>query len=245
MLSYSDAQVYWCQSMDLIGVTSASESVVEIFRCGHAPLQKLIKIENISSPHSFSFAKHGKLCAIGYQDGRISVVKTDSASEVFNFGSLPVQLKQGQWGQPGAIINLIWKQSSYDCQPNPCDVQFLAEQHLTPVELIDSKMEAAAKETFDLLRQASSDSSTFKKSLIYAMDSQGQILVVYNGFLPVSNISLTSLVGIPISNLSGFKLLSPSNMSQLLSLMTMKNEQKQLIVDIDTRILQRQFITSA
>lgn len=82
VLSYDDADINWCPTMDLIGVISAKERLVEVYRCG-TKFQRLFARDNVSSPTAFTFADHGKLCVIGYDDGRIDVLKTDSAVEVF------------------------------------------------------------------------------------------------------------------------------------------------------------------
>ena len=84
VLAYDDGQVSWCPSMDLIGVISAQERLVELCRCGDK-YQRLFIRDNVTAPTAFTFADHGKLCVIGYDDGRIDVLKTDSAVEVFQF----------------------------------------------------------------------------------------------------------------------------------------------------------------
>lgn len=83
-LQFEDGRVSWCPSMDLIGVISAQEKVIEVFRCG-TKIQQLFRRENVSAPTSFGFAEHGKLCVIGQRDGRIDVIKTDSGVEVFQY----------------------------------------------------------------------------------------------------------------------------------------------------------------
>ena len=91
-IPYEDAQVHWCPSMDLIGVTSRSQRLIEVYQCTDKKLQRLFQRPDASGPTSFSFeqvdvkaggAISGKLCAVGFEDGRLCIIKTDNEIELF------------------------------------------------------------------------------------------------------------------------------------------------------------------
>jgi len=84
ILQSKDARVYWCPTMDLLGIVSAEDNKVQIARCD-TKIQLLLQIENVSSPSAFAFASHGKHFAVGYIDGRVSIVSTETGNELFHF----------------------------------------------------------------------------------------------------------------------------------------------------------------
>jgi len=68
--------------MDLIGVIASSERLIEVHRCGYKH-QKVFAKEDSIAITSLIFAENGKLCAAGYQDGKISILMSDTAEEIF------------------------------------------------------------------------------------------------------------------------------------------------------------------
>ena len=69
--------------MDLIGLFSTSDHSIEVHRVGFKH-QKVFQKEDLLGPTSLEFTKNGRQVIIGYEDGKISLIKSDdSASEIF------------------------------------------------------------------------------------------------------------------------------------------------------------------
>lgn len=43
-LSFEDCQTHWCPSMDLIGISSNSDNLIEVYRCGLDPTNSKSKL---------------------------------------------------------------------------------------------------------------------------------------------------------------------------------------------------------
>ena len=107
---YKCERVEWSESMDVIGVIS-TENVVEVDRLGPKPkVQKMfVKDEKSSNPISFAFHQSGiyiyiyigNYCAIGYQNGRICLIQTDSGKTIVTLDWIPKM--------PKPIVCLCWK----------------------------------------------------------------------------------------------------------------------------------------
>ena len=147
VLAYDDAEVSWCPTMDLIGVISAQERLVEIYRCG-TKLQRLFVRDGASSPTAFAFADHGKLCVIGYEDGRVDVLKTDTAVEVFQF-----QAGDGADNRNSGIQAMLWKSSTIESHKIGQNLFTPTSfgRHLNDLLHLESKMENETQSKLEIL----------------------------------------------------------------------------------------------
>ena len=151
--------------MDLIGITSSSENFVEVYRCG-TKLQKVFQREDVSSPTSFEFAENGKLCVVGYKDGRVCIIKVDSAQLLFQFVGSSCQFP------------ILWKTSKFVDEPL---LNNLSES-LASLETIDDKMSAQVKDMRKMAKDIFQDRK-LKKSMVFSGGNQGEIMVAYCGLL--------------------------------------------------------------
>jgi len=100
VLPYDNATVVWCPSMDLIGLTFQQENLAEVHRCGYKH-QKVFSKELPVRTSAFTFTENGRHCVLGFDDGSLVLVKSDTADEV-------AQLKTLHMGSP---ICALWWQS--------------------------------------------------------------------------------------------------------------------------------------
>ena len=136
--------------MDLIGITSSSENFVEVYRCGNK-LQKVFQREDVSSPTSFEFAENGKLCVVGYKDGRVCIIKVDTAQLLFQFVGSSSQFP------------ILWKTCKFVDEPL---LSTLAES-LPPLESIDQKMPSQVKDMRKMAKETFQDRK-LKKSMVFS-----------------------------------------------------------------------------
>jgi hypothetical protein len=136
----------------------------------------LLQVENVSSPSAFAFAENGKHFVIGYVDGRVSVVSTETGNELFHF-----ELGQGQH----PIACLSWK-SIDDPYPTYSNLYEAPQpdSHLRNLtSILDSKLDPSISESLNF--------SQTKKSLVFVGSQNNDLSVIYGGFTVICQINLS------------------------------------------------------
>lgn len=77
-LPYEQPLIRWCSLMDLIGVISQQDNRIEVHRVGYKH-QKVFTKEEAVRPSALFFTEKGRQCVVGYEDGRLSILKSDTA----------------------------------------------------------------------------------------------------------------------------------------------------------------------
>ena len=89
-LSLEKPQIIWSNSMDIIGIFSAPDRVIELHRVGYKH-QKVFAKEDLVGPTAMAFNESTSshmnifLLAVGYEDGKVVLINaaTETAEELF------------------------------------------------------------------------------------------------------------------------------------------------------------------
>ena len=82
-VSFDSPSLVWSSTMDLLGVFSCSDHALELHRVGYKH-QKVFAKEDLVGPTAMTFTDNGKYVVVGYEDGKISVLSSDNAEEIFS-----------------------------------------------------------------------------------------------------------------------------------------------------------------
>ena len=100
--------VHWSNTMDIVGIWSTADRVIELHRVGYKH-QKVFAKEDLVGPTSMAFNEGQPgtnsmyLLAVGYEDGKVTLINSENAEEVFT-------TKIIDFGAP--ITAMHWKDAS-------------------------------------------------------------------------------------------------------------------------------------
>eukprot|EP00347_Sterkiella_histriomuscorum_P019667 403340747 len=181
-IQYDNPQIVWSQSMDMLGVISTQDHMIDVHRVGYKH-QKIFSKEDLLGPTALEFTKNGQQVIIGYEDGKISVIKNDNTAEEL-FTSKIVDF--------GAPITAIHYQESRQFKS-----QYLnndqSHLHIKPLHSIDHKISKLVQEKLQLLEQIT-DLNVKNSALVFAADASLNISVIYQCHFPIASFSIRDLL---------------------------------------------------
>ena len=114
--------------------------------------------ESTAEPTCLCFSETGKSLAVGFDDGRLSVLKTDTANELTHFE----QAQEGLSDQEIGYTSVIWKQANFkrkSSKEGPADLhRDLISKHLTEKLFVENNL-----------------------SFIFAGDAKGDVQAILDG----------------------------------------------------------------
>ena len=84
-MKFDGAQVYWCATQDVVGIISKAESEqchqLDIYRLGWE-VDKIASEVMPEEPSALAFSENGEHLAVGFKNGQVTLLKTESLTEI-------------------------------------------------------------------------------------------------------------------------------------------------------------------
>ncbi|CDW83287.1 UNKNOWN [Stylonychia lemnae] len=219
--------------MDLIGLISTSDHSIEVHRVGFKH-QKVFQKEDLLGPTSLEFTKNGKQVIIGYEDGKVSIIKSDdSAYEIFATKIVD---------DISPITAICYQEAKQ--YKSPYIQNDKSGLHIKPLQSIDSKVPKEIIEKIAILSEIQNPAVT-QSSIVYTADASLNISLLYQGHFPIACFKIKDILphNTFASNLilKIRRLRSTDTCDQLMTLAEVFNADNQIqgafLLNIDTRVI--------